>query len=386
MAEKKKTEVLAPARHSDVVGGSTAKRVIACPGSVALCAQMPKLEGSSYAKEGSMLHAVIAACLDENTNPDDMLGFELDGVVLTKELIEGKLRPALNALDEEIDPEAVMEFAVEQEVSFGKFLPGAFGSVDLIGRRGDTAIVLDWKFGSGVQVSAEKNAQPMFYAAAAMRTEATKWAFEDATEVEIVIIQPPGVSRWTCTFSELAAFERGLKAAVKESEKPDAKLSAGEHCRWCAAKTVCPLMTGAVDRALQTDLKAMDVAKLGLACRQADLLEGWIKDLRALVQTALENGVAVPGWKLVAKRGTRQWVNEEAMVAAMTEQGLTFDDITEQKFRSPAQVEKVLKAKKLTMPEGLVAMVSSGHTLAPEDDKRPSVDGMIKLAEALKKL
>ena len=386
MAEKKKTEVLAPARHSDVVGGSTAKRVIACPGSVALCAQMPKLEGSSYAKEGSMLHAVIAACLDENTNPDDMLGFELDGVVLTKGLIEEKLRPALNALDEEIDPEAVMEFAVEQEVSFGKFLPGAFGSVDLIGRRGDTAIVLDWKFGSGVQVSAEKNAQPMFYAAAAMRTEATKWAFEDATEVEIVIIQPPGVSRWTCTFSELAAFERGLKAAVKESEKPDAKLSAGEHCRWCAAKTVCPLMTGAVDRALQTDLKAMDVAKLGLACRQADLLEGWIKDLRALVQTALENGVAVPGWKLVAKRGTRQWVNEEAMVAAMTEQGLTFDDITEQKFRSPAQVEKVLKAKKLTMPEGLVAMVSSGHTLAPEDDKRPSVDGMIKLAEALKKL
>jgi len=95
MAEKKKTEVLAPARHSDVVGGSTAKRVIACPGSVALCAQMPKLEGSSYAKEGSMLHAVIAACLDENTNPDDMLGFELDGVVLTKELIEEKLAPCL---------------------------------------------------------------------------------------------------------------------------------------------------------------------------------------------------------------------------------------------------------------------------------------------------
>jgi len=333
-----------------------------------------------------MLHAVAAACLDENTSPDDMLGFELDGVVLTEELLETKLRPALNALDEEIDPEAVMEFAVEQEVSFGKFLPEAYGSVDLIGRRGDTAVVLDWKFGHGVVITAEKNAQLMFYASAAMRTEATKWAFEDASEVELVIIQPPGVSRWTCTFSELAAFERVLKAAVKESEKPNAKLSAGEHCRWCAAKPVCPAMTGAVDRALQTDLKAMDVTKLGLACRQAGLLEGWIQDLRALVQTSLENGVAVPGWKLVAKRGTRQWINDEAMVAAMKEQGLTFDEITEQKFRSPAQVEKVLKAKKLPMPDGLVAMVSSGHTLAPEDDKRPSVDGMIKLAEALKKL
>jgi len=54
----------------------------------------------------------------------------------------------------------------------------------------------------------------------------------------------------------------------------------------------------------------------------------------------LENGVEVPGWKLVAKRGTRQWVNEEAMVAAMTEQGLTLADITEEKFPLPGTGRK----------------------------------------------
>lgn len=389
MTEKKKVEIIAPTRHSEF-GGSKASRYIACPGSVALCKQAPEIPAGEYAKEGSMLHAAIASCLDGNVAPDTMLGFELDGAELTEELLETKLRPALNALDEEIDPEAVMEFAVEQEVSFGKFLPEAYGSVDLIGRRGDTAIVLDWKFGHGV-VTAENNAQLMFYAAAAMRTEATKWAFEDATEIEIVIVQPmatPIVSRWTCLFSDIAKFERVLKASIKEAKSAEPRLRQGDHCTYCPAKAaaLCPIMNGAMDRALKADLQMLDVAKLGRACRDADLLEKFIKDLRAMVVTALENGVEVPGWKLVAKRGTRQWVDEEAMVAAMMEQDLAFDDITEQKFRSPAQVEKVLKAKKLTMPEGLVAMVSSGHTLAPEEDPRPSVNGNIQLAKALKKL
>ena len=389
MTEKKNAEVIAPTRHSEF-GGSKAAQYINCPASIGLSRGVAELPEGEYAKEGSMLHAAIASCLDENTSPDDMLGFELDGVVLTNELIEEKLRPALNALDEEVDPEAVMEFAVEQEVSFGKFLPDVFGSVDLIGRRGDTAIVLDWKFGHGL-VNAENNPQLMFYAAAAMRTEATKWAFEDATEIELIIVQPmsvPIVSRWTCLFSDIAKFERLLKASIKEAQGANPRLRQGDHCRYCRAKAAakCPIMNGAMERALKADLQTLDVAKLGRACRDADLLEDFIKQLRQMVTTALENGVEVPGWKLVAKRGTRQWVNEEAMVAAMTEQGLTLADITEEKFRSPAQVEKVLKAKKLPMPEGLVAVVSSGHTMAHEEDPRPAVNGKVQLANALKKL
>ena len=36
-------------KHSNIVGGSTAKRVMACPGSVALCDKMPKQPSSKYA-------------------------------------------------------------------------------------------------------------------------------------------------------------------------------------------------------------------------------------------------------------------------------------------------------------------------------------------------
>jgi hypothetical protein len=42
-------------------------------------------------------------------------------------------------------------------------------------------------------------------------------------------------------------------------------------------------------------------------------------------------------------------------------------------LKSPAQVEKVLKKSKLSLPDGLVTAISSGHTLADEADARPQV-------------
>ncbi len=109
------------------------------------------------------------------------------------------------------------------------------------------------------------------------------------------------------TLDKLDRFERMLKEAVKQSKRPDAPLMQGDHCRWCAAKAICPLMNGAVDRALAIQFRDVDIQKMGRALAQADLLEQWIGDLRALAHQALEHGVAVPGWKLVDKRATRKW-------------------------------------------------------------------------------
>ena len=47
-------------QHSNIVGGSTAKRVINCPGSVALVQKMPPQPSNKYADEGTLLHNVIA--------------------------------------------------------------------------------------------------------------------------------------------------------------------------------------------------------------------------------------------------------------------------------------------------------------------------------------
>ena len=131
------------------------------------------------------------------------------------------------------------------------------------------------------------------------------------------------------------------------------------------------MMTGAVDRALQTQVKGLDAAMIGKYLANADLLEDWIKDLRALATQLLEQSVTVPGYKLVPKRATRQWVDEATAYEWLT-QNFPEAEVVETSVISPAKTDKLLKKAKLTMPDGLVVSVSSGNTLATEDDPRPA--------------
>jgi hypothetical protein len=357
--------------HSNIVGGSTAKRVINCPGSVALCQKVPPKPSSKYADEGTLLHNVMAELLGSDKELRHVLDMEYNGHKLTGDLVDEKVRPALDAINE-IDPNAQLEFAVEQTVSFGNLLPGVFGSCDLIGRIGDRAIILDWKFGDGVAVEVEENPQLLFYTAAALRTPALDWVFKGVKEIECIIVQPPQVKRWVTSFDRVRLFERELVHAVKQAERPDAALKIGEHCRWCAAKPICPLMTGAVDRAAQTQIKELDATQLGQMLERAQMLEDWISDLRALAMQVLESGNPVPGFKLVQKRATRKWVDDERAKQALLAH-LPSEDVIETTVVSPAQAEKKLKKLKLPLPDDLVVSVSTGNTMAPESDPRPAV-------------
>jgi hypothetical protein len=374
------------AQHSNVVGGSTAKRVIACPGSVALVAKMPPRPSSKYADTGTLLHNAISEILEGRLTPEGAVGLQYESITLDQTLLETKLLPALMALDD-IDPDKKMEYACETVVGFGDVLPDVFGSADLLGRIGDTAYVIDYKFGDGVAVDVEENPQLMFYAAAAMRTKEVQWVFEGATKIECVIIQPPYVKRWETRPRRIELFEHELIRAVKRAQQPDAELASGDHCRWCAAKPVCPLMTGAVGRALRMSVQSLDAVSISTALDEADLLESWITDLRALAFQMMNEGVAVPGYKLVPKRATRQWVDEEKALDAMKALGVKENELTETSVLSPAKAEKVLKKYKMTLPAELIVSVSTGNTLASEDDPRPAVLQIGKqLSAALGKL
>jgi len=358
--------------HSTIVGGSTAKRVIACPASIDMVAKMPSKPSSKYADEGTLLHDAISQILDCKATPESVIGMIHEGITLTQELYDDKIAVALAALDE-IDPTKEMEFVVESRVNFGDLLPGVFGSADLLGRIGKKAIVLDWKFGDGVAVEATENEQGMFYAAAAMRTPETQWVFEDVEEIEIIIVQPPMIKRWVTTPKRIAQFEFDLIAAVNG---PRTKLESGEHCRWCAAKPTCPKVTGAVDRTLKTDLLRLDAEQIGEHLIQAELLQSWIDDLQALAFEMLEKNVKVPGWKLVAKRGTRQWLKDQNAIDLLGDKAYVTTLI------SVAQAEKIIGKKKF--PSDVAVSVSSGSTLAAESDPRPAVLNLGKQLANLK--
>ena len=85
----------------------------------------------------------------------------------------------------------------------------------------------------------------------------------------------------------------------------------------------------------------------------------------------LENNVKVPGFKLVNKRGTRQWVDEKEAIHWLDGQGV--EEPYTRKIISPAQAEKALKSRKIALPEDMTVSISSGSTLVPENDPRPAV-------------
>jgi len=376
------------ANHSKIVGGSTAKRVMNCYGSVALAMKAPPQPPSEYAIQGTMLHEVIANVLDK----DEAVPTTLDDK--SKEKIEF----AIKMLDQ-VDPDGVMEFAIEQEVNFGNELPEVFGSVDLIGRIGKRVVVLDWKFGDGVIVDAEENEQLMFYAAAAKSTPALEWVFKDVIDIELIIVQPFGIKRWVTTFDRIAQFKSNLIHSVNKALQfvsqfgpeytklslPDLlsimragyietenAFNLGTHCRWCPIKECCPLQENTAAHVLNKPLYAPTVLGEDWLTK-LDVLENWITDMRAIALKQLEAGNEIKGWKLVAKRALRKWVDEQQAKANLIALGLKESEITETALLSPAQAEKVLKKYKMQLPEDSVVAISSGNTLAPESDPRAAI-------------
>ena len=388
------TKLLTPDTHSKTVGGSTARRVLSCPASVLLSQNAPEQPSSKYADRGTLLHNVMAKLLaDPSIFPEDLIGTTYEGIEFTQEMADEAIIPALEAL-EEIDPEGQMELRIEERVTYGKYLhkdlPEAFGTADVIGRMDNRLIVLDWKFGQGVPVEVEENAQLLFYAAAMLRTPSLKTFCEGLEVIELVIVQPPSVKRWETTVQYVKVWEKGLKFALKEAYEPDPRIEVGDHCRYCPAKTSgCPKFDKAIERALSIDLSTVDICKMANALKQAELLEQWISDLRGIAHKALESGIQIPGWKLVQKRATRKWADEakaesaiRLALAGCVSDSMEDDIVLEEPaLKSVAQMEKVLKVHKVKLPEDLVIAVSSGTTIAPTEDPRPAVGDMGKLLE-----
>ncbi len=349
--------------HSNVVGGSSAERVLNCPGSVALVNTMPPTPSSTFADEGSMLHEVMERLFKEE---DVQVGFTAFDNVLTEDLWDEMIAPALDMYDQLYD----MDYYVEQKMAF----PGitdAFGTADVIGRDKNVAYVVDWKFGRGVQVSAVESKQGMFYAACALTTDFLK----GVTEVEITIIQPafgePSV--WRTTPERIEEFRQSLIRAVELSKKDDAPMKTGKWCKWCAAKAICPEQKKVAEAVLvHPEISADD---LQIRLKLAEQMIDWAKGVQDFAHQQMDAGTEIPGYKLVAKRATRKWEDEAAAEKRLKGMRLTKAQThTEPKLLSPAQIEKICKKADKKFPEDMVIKHRSpGTTLVPESDKRPAI-------------
>lgn len=378
--------------HSTVVGGSSAARLLNCPGSTALLATLPKVvdRDSVYSTEGTALHTAMEQLITGKTSLAKLRASTAfvathSGVVeITPDLVHDALAPAMEYWDEFLT--RIDTWQLETEVRFPG-IKGAFGTADVLGRddRDNITYVTDWKFGAGEGVKAVYadpddpayeivNEQLMFYAAGARHTQPE--LFPDNSRIVLTIVQPRARGQEPITSAEVSTaeldeFAAALRTAIGIADPPIKK---GRWCRFQPCQTVCPLHTGPL-----FDLQAMVPAvrddpmyqiKLLDILAAAPAVEMLIREARGQAHIILGNGGELPGWKLVAKRGTRQWtVNEETLIKTLK---LPKDQLYDSTLKSPASVEKLLP-NKTKLPDGLTTVVSSGTTIAPADDKRPAV-------------
>ena len=265
-----------------------------------------------------------------------------------------------------------------------------FGTADMVVDKGTHLIICDLKTGSGNMVSAWENRQLMTYAAMAKLPE------HDV--IELVIVQPPAeepMNKYLTTGARIDEHLTAVLEALGKSCSPD-HLSAGDHCRWCQARAACPELHRMVTNAMNTDLDGLTPEKWAEVLGWAQVLKPWCESVyQRANQLANENGLHIPGYKLVDKKGRKTWTSElaagDAITRALDDAGVELEETPDifvpSKLRTPLQVTKALKGVvEASFIEELTTVPLRGTILVPDSDKRPETetgDNLLLAAEQI---
>jgi hypothetical protein len=292
---------------------------------------------------------------------------------LTQEHIEEKLEPAWRSWGVLKQDMKLTDIHVEKRVSFGMYLPGVYGTADVIASSGENVLVVaDWKFGAQ-PVMAAGNEQLLFYAAAARRSK-PRWG--ETVACTMVIVQPPFMDTHTASRNSVCDFEESLAAAYRQALGGSHRLHVGDHCQWCPVKSSCIAIRTTVSEVVQHgDFSSLTPDQMSFFLKQIPVVRTWATGVQDYALDYLEKGGVIPGFKVVKKRGRRVWVDDEAAMRALLDAGAAPEQIMH--LKSVSQVEKAA-----SVDPTLYEMRSNGNTIADDNDKRQAL-GMNVLSEAL---
>lgn len=370
-------------------GASSAHRWMACPGSLNQSAGIVD-PGSEYAAEGTAAHEVADMCLTQGQDAITFVGRSITvgkfKIEVTEEMTEAVqvYVDYVNNLKAKSPNAHVM---IEHKFDLSNVvLPGMFGTNDACVYDPDTGVleVIDYKHGQGYAVDAVSNPQLLYYALGAATTDEGR----ALSTIKITIVQPRAPHRegpirsWETDPFALMEWTEELKRSALATEDPSAPLISGSHCKFCPAAGTCPQIRKDAENAANLEFApvAEDLTKEQVAAilKKADLIETWIKAVRAHAFQTLDRGGEIPGFKLVAKRATRKWLNDDVdfMTGVLASQfDLEPSDITTPKLLTPSQLEKKIPKTLRAELANFYDKKSSGATMAKAEDPREAVTG-----------
>lgn len=378
---------------------SNAERWATCTASPGLIlANADKIEdrSSAAADEGTEAHLRAAEALvlgyDKNDfgKNHEMAGFVLDYVTyVLSHAVKGKL-------------------LVEQNIKLF-YMAERNGYIDVCIIHKGGIIIIDFKYGKGVSVEAEENKQMMIYARSMMEylKKNKVRTFKPGESVEMAIYQPRVYGEeaeryWRINVKELIerTDEIGeIAHAIQKHphEGPHIKFAPSDKaCQFCplAEHALCSAYTAWILGGLPVEPESILAApKQGIELPVAEILT--IDQLASLLRSrpqlqklferaenrifrSLMAGEEVEGWKLVAGKSNRVWIDEDRTLTHLMQKLDPWHVLVPQPFSlvSPAQAETLLKRLHARSDsywkefKNMVDKPPGGPKLAPESDPR----------------
>mgnify|MGYP000967190844 FL=1 len=370
-----------------LLGPSSAARWIACPPSVKLCEQFEDAE-SEYAKEGSLAHEIaelkVRKIIDPGLTSRKFTAAmkKLKEKDLYQEEMQGYTDEYVEFIQEQMySYPTTPHIAVEQKVDFSEYVPGGFGTADCILISNDTLHIIDFKYGKGVPVSVENNAQLLLYALGAYLAYEMIFPIE---HIKMSIVQPrlTGIDTWECRLDYLLEFAKIAQEKAAMALKGEGDFNCGEHCKFCKAKATCKARANANLELAKYEFKSVDLLTLeeiGEILQKAHDLDTWVKEIEKYALAESLKGNNVPGWKAVNGKGSRSFKNTDDAIKVLKENGIAEELLYERKYLTLAQIEKVIGKKDFNNLVGNLIVMNVGKpTLVDASDKREAITNKIK--------
>ena len=272
------------------------------------------------------------------------------------------------------------EILTEQRLDFSAWVPGGFGTGDVVIIADGVLTVIDLKYGKGVPVDAFQNPQLMLYGLGAYDSFSLS---NDISRIRMIVNQPrlDSISEYEISVEELLKWgEEVVKPRAEMAMKGEGEAHPGDWCRFCKCKATC---RARAEEALEIakyefrDPPLLEDEEISDILGRAGRILSWISDVKEYAQEEAEHGRQWPGWKLVEGRSNRKYSDpqevEKRLLAAGFEKVLLYKD---PELLGITAMEKVVGGKKKleTLIAGLIVKPPGAPTLVPESDKRPALN------------
>ncbi|MEA5015030.1 MAG: DUF2800 domain-containing protein [Candidatus Limiplasma sp.] len=380
------TEIHHGSRGHATLSASSSHRWMACPPSVKLSESFEDMP-SQFAQEGTYLHELCEIKLHR------YLGDVLPSV-LEAQYQEHKDSPFYSDEAESVTDEYVAFcvetieavklgckdplILVEHRLEYSEYVPGGFGTGDLVIVADGILEVIDFKGGRGVRVDAERNSQLLLYGLGALLEFEPLY---DIRSIRVTIVQPRlhNISSYEISAGGLIAWaEKEVRPKALQAARGEGEFRAGEHCRFCRARHTCRarseyhMALAALDFKppnLLTEEELLDILPV------AESLNSWVQDLLAYATQQAMEGRQWTGYKLVAGRANRRYTSEAEVVKAATEAG--YADIYKTSLLGVGELEKRMGRKAFEEVLGKYVLKPEGAPiLVPDSDPRKPLAGL----------